>query len=747
MDRLPPIALASRSEDCSYPRSLVLYLQCAPYNVVLAAFQADCDSRGISWCSACAQELAVQWFLQHPVAQKYPPRQRMLRALLKAYIGAIEEQRVVEFANSSKLSEDEAVQLELMAAYIELSVSGSENMRDTEMSFKTFFNPHAGGPVSPPMCACTPPVPMPPSTFPLSRVNAVNSTPSKLNTPPSELRLVDTAGKDFPPHPVDEPSPPTVPRGATDDAGDEDFQPMLKVQLMPSSAPLQPKSGSFHRPPHSKDKVLDQFCAIRVSNEQFSNVGLSLWPAAFVMAQLLAQEFKGQTHLLSDLLGLPHTSGSLTNGNGTSMPALPTPSKVPSFSISSSSNKPHVGGHSKYANIGGAKGSASGKQYSSQLRILELGAGVGLTPVFLHTIEEYRRHVDTFLATDYQDSIIDNIKFNFKENGITPVEDFTAAKRGLEGDQTPPFHCAAKLDWVNHLKNEGMFIENAVDVVLAADCIYDVDVIPALVDTIHLALTAEDISSYLSHCSRSSVAKADLGSFVSLHSSGSSKDCGSVNGSLAPTPQKKRCCIVVQTHRQNSTMQAFFSAVRKFGQVRSYSLVCQPVGALNMSADGSGIDGGCVPLGSWDAHSAMLNPDRVIFALKRDVVRGDGSLESMSRPFSSQQDRCSSAASNSLASSPGDARHTLSRTSHAATPQNVTGAGSGKATSVPTPQHSSKLNNSVDSCISFGHNLPVVTEAAESQLTDGMIGPFYTSMVGLIGVHIITLKPTKMIPR
>lgn len=780
MDRLPPIVPVFRNYDYDYPRSLVLFLQCAPYTVVLTAFQADCENRDIPWCSARAQDLAVEWFLQHPVARKYPPRRRMLRALLKAYITSIEEQRVAEHATASGLSENEAVQLDLMEAYITLSVSGSEEPRDTEMSFKTFFNPYVSGPDSPPMYACTPTqVPAPPPTSilvsPLVHLTAANSSPSRLspssggfkfatasaadpNTSSSSTAAASAAAAAYcsprstsePPHPLAQPRV-----SASNDS--DGSQPMANVRTTLQSTPLRSPSSGVHTPPQAADKVLEQFCALRVSSEQFTNVGLSLWPAAFVMVQLLAQELKGQTHLLADVLGLPRNlSSSVMSSNNTSTQALAAPhmnftSPIPTPHTISPSGNSNGAWRACGASLGGGTGGqAPAKQYSSQLRVLELGAGVGLTPIFLHHMEEYRQHVSTFTATDYQDVVIDNIKFNFKENGITTVEDFTAAKRGLEGNQKPPFHRATKLDWTNHLENEGMLMENGVDVVLAADCIYDADVIPALVDTIRLALTLDDVSSYLTSYSRLSPAKADFGGAVSPHANSSSSN-SSMTGVLTsiPPPQKQRCCIVVQTHRQSSTMQAFFSAVRKFGQVRSYTLVRQPIGSLDVSPDGSGIDGGCVPLGNWDKRSALLNLERIVCALKRDVVLEDGSLGSVAhRSANHHVHGNGSATNNPLGSSPGGAGRMHSRNAHATAPYNLPVPNFSKEAPLLTPLHSIRSNSSFDSRASMSRSSSAaVVEAAETLLADDMIGPFYTTMVGLIGVHVITLKPTEKVTR
>ncbi|TPP40445.1 putative methyltransferase family protein [Leishmania donovani] len=565
MEPLPRNTPSLCSFECSFPRSLILFLQSAPPTIVLSAFQADCESQGVAWCSAEAQMLAVEWFVRHPVVKKYPPRRRMVRALLKAYINSVEEQYAADYALSSTSSED-PVQTELMEEFIRVSVFGGAS--EQGFCFKTFYNPFASAPDTP----------------------AITSAPAT-STPPSG--------------------------------------PSMPLSAIPTPSQVLLSMASFS--------------SIRVSCEQFSNVGLSLWPAAFVMIQLLAQELKGQTHMLADVLGLPRATSSTANSSASPAPLLATSNGLHPHTMPTPLSLGPTASCSLRSSNDGSAGSSSGTNVcSSPLRILELGAGVGLTPVYLHHMKEYQQHVASFLATDYQESIVDNMRFNMTENGIRLVSESLAAQRGLERGPTPPLHRAALLDWLNHADNEEMFMEDEVDVTLVADCIYDTDVIPALVDTIHLALTARSTAPYTS-------------------------------GTL----KKKRCCIVVQTHRQDTTMQKFFSSVLTFGQVRSYNLVRQVVGSLRISEDHSGDDGGCVPLGGWDRQAQLLNPDQVVCALVPDVILEDGSMRSASGQW-----------------------------------------------------HDSGANETAT--------------AAEALLADGMIGPFYTSMVGLIGVHVITLKAAKV---
>ncbi|CAJ1010077.1 putative Lysine methyltransferase [Leishmania naiffi] len=744
MEHLPRIAPSLRSVEYTFPWSLILFLQSTPSNNVLSAFQADCESRGVAWCSAEAQRLAVEWFVQHPVVQKYPPRRRLARAVLKAYITAVEEQCAANDALLPTPSED-PVQVELLEEFIRLSVLGDGS--EPELCFKTFYNPFVSAPDTPfiPSVPAAPAPPLAGPSMPLSAIPTVaNSSPpqahpvspgaSPHSSLPPEMHM-NSAPQSMHSHsePAHVLSPSSLPPCIVHSDWSEELLPLASVRSHPTSPsrrlpghhqqPLSlhssPQTPASDAATNATARVLDQFSAIRVSSEQFSNVGLSLWPAAFVMVQLLTQELEGQTRMLADVLGLPRASSGmcrsessaplLTAPNGLhplTMPASVSPSPLPNRSLCSSDS------------------SRVTKPYSSQLRIVELGAGACLTPVYLHHMEGYKQHVASFLATDYQEDIVDNMRFNMVENGIHLVSDSLAAERGLEGDLTPPLHRVALLDWMNHdnNNNEGLFMKNEADVILAADCIYDADVIPALVDTIHLALTAPG----------SALHRVDT-----LQPSSSAKGDGSA--ATVGTRQRQRCCIVVQTHRQNATMQKFFSAVRTFGEVRSYTLVRQVVGSLRLSEDYSGIDGGCVPLGGWDRETLLLNPDQMVCALMPDVILEDGSMRSVSHRLhnSCTSGEATTAADRSTSYSPPTTPHRTSLDT-----SGITSAIKG----LPTALQSSKSNHSVDSHVSITRSTSsaAALEAVDALLADEMIGPFYTSMAGLIGVHVVTLKPIKV---
>ncbi|KAG5498352.1 hypothetical protein JIQ42_03158 [Leishmania sp. Namibia] len=729
VERPLPIAPPICSIEHTLPRSLIVFLQSAPPNIVLSAFQTDCERRNVTWCSAEAQMLAVEWFVQHPVVKQYPPRLRMVRTLLKAYITSVEEQHVADCALSSTLSED-PVRTELMEEFIRVNVLGDAS--EQQFCFKTFYNPLATAPGTPTAPALPSDLPMLLSAtpmLPLARLTMANSSPAQghptsadslprasspemhASTAPRSLRQDVEPAHTHPPHCL----PPCI----VANGGSEALLSMASVH----SPPISPeKSSPMHRPhsqpckqqqqllsPHfpvqtpasataaTPARVLDQFSVIRVSREQFSNVGLSLWPAAFVMVQLLAQELKGQTRMLADVFGLPRVgSGGVSStasseplrsapNNGRCLHAIPAP--LPPGPVLNSSLR---SGESSSA---GSSSRGTMQQHSGQLRILELGAGAGLTPVYLHRMKEYNQHVPPRhgLSADHcgQHAFQHGRKWN------PPSLQFA----GSQGrDERPPRDGAALFDWVNHDDNEVMFRENEVDVTLVADCIYDADVIPALVDTIHLALTTRGAAS-------------------------SAEGDGVV--ATADVLQKQRCCIVVQSHRLNSTMQKFFSAVRAFGQVRSYTLVRQRAGSLLISKDHSGIDGGCVPLGDWDEQLLLRHPDRVVCALMPDVILEDGSMcyASLRQHGDSANETATAAADRSPSplSSPAPSV-ALFGTSGVAT----------AAGELPKPLRWSRSTNSAGSPAPISCSPSSAASSTEAQLADEMIGPFSTSMVGLI---------------
>lgn len=657
-----------------YSRALVLFLQGAPANIILSIFQADCESQGITWWSSAGQQLAVDWFLTNEVARTYPVRRRMLRSLLKHYISAIEQRRVTEYALMDAPSED-PVQLELIEAFISLGGSGEE--RETDLCFKAFYNPFVAAAM--PAGANT-------NLLTPGRRNGSNRPHATTPSTQSPMAISSAASLHV-----------SIASGAESPKTPNSSSPLSGSHTLPhESEPLKcdtatPVSTSFFLqspvpkgvsgPRCNDDAALQTFCAVRVASGQFSNVGLAVWPAAFVLVQLLAQELEGESHILSRFLGLPEETARLKRDGDTaaSSAALPAP----------------------------------------QLNILELGAGVGLTPVYLHRMASYRRCVSTFLATDYQEQIVENIRFNLRQNNIAVVEDFVAAKHGLEGDVKPPYHGAILMDWTHAAENEALLMRGSVDVCLAADCIYDLEVVPALAETLRLVLTVEDASTFM-----------DI--YMRRSSAAGQRDGRKKASAQAPPVMKRRCCVVVQTHRQNSTMKCFFDAVRPFAEVQSYVLSRQPAASFRVSKDGCGKDGGCIPLGGWWREGGVVsNPDRVVSALVPDVVLEDGSLQSMSDKDSISSKGAGGATSMPLPRHRGGS-DPLARLNLIGRGKEMTGLG---MSGVP--------NSSFGSTGSASWTLNSSMETADALLADAIVGPFFTPMAGIIGVHVLTLKATK----
>ncbi|KEG15359.1 hypothetical protein DQ04_00101260 [Trypanosoma grayi] len=251
------------------------------------------------------------------------------------------------------------------------------------------------------------------------------------------------------------------------------------------------------------------FVPVRLAVGQFANVGLALWPAAFALVQLLRE----------------------------APLAACGPVILPS---------------------------------SGEMRLLELGAGVGLTPLMLHRLPWYEQRVRRCVLTDYQSELIDNIHFNLRSHGIA-VEGST--DRSCNGEGEGVVHAAEILDWTEHGDNSMKVQRWGCNVILAADCVYDVSLIDAFVTTVHQAL-------------------------------------GAVEDAVA---------IVVQTHRQAETMQRFFNAVRKAElSVQSYRLV--PVTAEN-SLRLSSQEGNVILRSIVCADDSNSG-----FAVMRDEVGADGNF-------------------------------------------------------------------------------------------------------------------------
>ncbi|CUF28090.1 methyltransferase, putative [Bodo saltans] len=260
---------------------------------------------------------------------------------------------------------------------------------------------------------------------------------------------------------------------------------------------------------------------------QFTNVGLSLWPSAFVLLECLR--------------------GALQPNNNNAAAAAAGDVSQLLFASSSPS-----------------------------LRFVELGSGVGITGVILERLARLgsidATLVDSCVVTDYQECIVENAATNIKQSLCSFDATSSSSTAAAAAPPAFPIMCEI-LDWTSDAPakaavfsssssaarsiestqnaTEGTVVEQQhIDgrpttssssspscVILAADCIYDIDVVEGLVDTIHTGLA------------------------VSLESASST-----------PTERITPCCIVVQTHRQESTMKYFFDRVEKLFDVVSWNV-------------------------------------------------------------------------------------------------------------------------------------------------------------------------------
>lgn len=320
--------------------------------------------------------------------------------------------------------------------------------------------------------------------------------------------------------------------------------------------------------------------SVKVATDMFRNVGLSLWPAGYAIVQLLLQEFSKKSKL------------------------------IPTISDS-----------------------------SSNLCIVELGAGVGLTPCILSHNPSFCQKVKKFCTTDYQVELLENIKENLELNKIHVEEENHVLSSSSLNTRSKAEIAPSKvsysiklIDW-NELDNcKKIFADHGCDLILAADCIYDVSVVPALVDVIHAGLSAPFLCD-------STVGNTDS---INHRSSASA--------------------VVVQTHRQASTMKVFADAVEsremKIESYRVFQLSPDEFEKFRLSSSSE-----CIRLDQVGSFSSLVNS---ICFLYPDKILPNGELQSLAQ--------------------------------------------------------------SVD-------------RGGERPLQDGFIGPFYAGMVGLLGVHVLTLSP------
>lgn len=604
------------------PTSLLYFLQGATAPVILEAFKRDCAQLNIRWDEEKGQRLATDLFLNHPLSSQYPPRRRVLQSFLKLYISSIEQQYAIRKNSDDRpdTEEEDPIFAELLTAHIDLFLNA--DIPEPTMCYKSFLNFYA----------------------PLSCVNDdASGRPA--------AALIGASAEDY-----------LQMCQEADETNNVDDDVLLSVRRRPPTSSSQPVMVPGAR-------IVDRFVwnTIKVASDTFKNVGLSLWPAAFALVQLLSQEFNGESSI------------------------IPTITKA----------TPH------------------------SLRIVELGAGVGLTPCVLATQPGFEAKTRRFCATDYQVELLDNMRKNFwlneiKEsdtpgmaetekisflqkqfqlesargkvmgglscNGEPPLpsaqgdENIPSAlptsvcrrrnrRDGTELDESNVAYSMKLLDWNELDVCESLFSVHGSDLLLAADCIYDVSVVPALVSVIHAGLQAPSVEDLMREESIRRQRNNNINSSrTSLPENGS--QTGKVGLTPSPPPPT-RSAVVVQTHRQNSTMKVFFDAVRERGlDVKSYRLVQVPLADARRLVK---IDPErYIPLDSWPRQTppccAFSPDDTLVCLLTPDVVLPDGSLESL----------------------------------------NPVGAGKSANT----------------------------TEL----IRDGFIGPYYVSMIGLLGVHIITKK-------
>lgn len=608
---------------------------------ILKAFKSDCQSRNLNWASIESQLWAIRLFIRHPLVKQYPPHPQVLQSFLKRYIRDVEEQYMEakrkkehsELNSSSRNDDMELLHPDLLSAHF--NSFSSDETKQPRMCYKSFVNYYT----------------------PMRNCQCYTSLRSRNKSNPfsadSHLLLTELL-----PTTTDI----TLPFGdcekATEGASSLSCSTPLNVEWSPSVGSSYPCTTT-PAPSWATETLSYSWNTLSVAHNVFQNVGLSLWPAAFALVQLLSQEFSGESCAIETI--------------------------------------------------------KAGTAVHKRLSIIELGAGVGLTPCILAGQQGFQEKALRFCSTDYQIELIENMRKNFWINGIDEepqekegheslqflhqaevtdgCEDRRAevvegavvqdVKGGVRREKAP---CVEKkdgnkhhpsviqmekrkgeemgtssalpnppvkfslalLDWNELPTCRSLFSSHGCDLILGADCIYDASVIPALVTVIHAGLTL------------------------------------STSSSLESIPP---CAIIVQTHRQAKTMKVFFDAVRAHDlHVKSYRAQLLPLEEalelLQFSSSMSGSAMKCIPLGKWAQHHSPTS--------MKDGASGSSSSFKvcMLIPGEVQED--------------GHLRY-------------VEGYCRKKD---GTPVKNSKLS--------------------EENIEDGWIGLYYVSMVDLLGVHIIS---------
>ena len=218
---------------------------------------------------------------------------------------------------------------------------------------------------------------------------------------------------------------------------------------------------------------------------QFTNVGFALWPSAFVSVDLLATLMSPAATDTPHLRELKEALGMSTVGKESKAPL-----------------------------------------------VVELGAGVGLTPIVLDRVLPAPPRC---IVTDYQPAILDNCAENCARNSVPHTMITTkSTKEEIEACHTG----LALLDWTETTEKYDMLHALSPDILLAADCIYDRTVLEGLNDTIRYALTGHT--------------------------------------STSASPVKRPTCravIIVQSHRNDETQKELHHMLAKYAKVNSYRYV------------------------------------------------------------------------------------------------------------------------------------------------------------------------------
>lgn len=129
--------------------------------------------------------------------------------------------------------------------------------------------------------------------------------------------------------------------------------------------------------------------------------------------------------------------------------------------------------------------------------VLELGAGAGLTGIFL--LKRFSREIRQYTFTDSHSKVLDNLKHNLARNlEDWRIEEQEQEELQLENEEDKAVASVRLLDWETFSQSDDV----EADLILGADIVFDPSLLTSLVRTLRSLLTRRRSEALLACCVR-----------------------------------------------------------------------------------------------------------------------------------------------------------------------------------------------------------------------------------------------------